>query len=314
MKRATVGLALGGLTMTMGLAACGTTTNTSTKAAALATINNKPITQAEMTNFVAGTEFMQGTKFPTTTKEKALELKAVVAQQAVNQWVMKKHLITTSAAKKQALGIVSTITKQVGSASKLTSLLKTDKLTTSTFENYLTNQVIAETGYKQVTKSVKAPTTAQEKAYYQKNKTQFQGPPKDEVSDILVKSKSLASSILKKAKAGTSFPALAKQYSIASNGSKGGSLGYLDVSGTSMSQGMYSAVASLKKGQFATYHGTKGYHVIWIQNTKSPTVQPFTTVKSQVATDLTQTKDSTVYQSFVAQLEKKDTIHYHKTS
>lgn len=313
MSRATVGLALAGLTMTMGLAACGTTTNTATKAA-LATINNKPVTQAEMTNFVAGTEFMQGTKFPTTTKEKALELKAVVAQQAVNQWVMKKHLITTSAAQKQAHGIVSTITKQVGSSAKLKSLLKTDKLTPSTFENYLTNQVIAETGYKHVTKGVKAPTTAQEQAYYQKNKTQFQGPPQDEISDILVKSNALASSILKKAKAGTSFAALAKQYSIASNGSKGGSLGYLNVSGTSMSHGMYSAVASLKKGQFATYHGTKGYHVIWVQNTKSPAVQPFSKVKTQVATDLTQTKDSTVYQSFVTHLEKKDTIHYHKTS
>lgn len=297
--------------MTTGLAACGTTSS----ASSLATINNKPVTQAEVTNFVDGTEFMQGTQFPTTKKEKALELKAVVAQEAVTQWVLQHHLTTEKAAQKQASTILTgTIEPQVGSASQLNSLLKSDHLTKSKFASYLANQVIAESAFTKTSKTVKKPTLAQEQAFYQSNKTQFTSPPEDEVSDILVKTQSLANSILKKAKSGTPFASLAKQYSIESNSKKGGSLGYLAVSGSSMSQGMYTAVQSLKKGQFATYHGTKGYHVVWVQATKASTVQPFSKVKSTVVADVTQSLDGKAYQAFVAKLEKKDAIHYGKGS
>jgi parvulin-like peptidyl-prolyl isomerase len=311
MKMSKLGLALiGAGALTAGLAGCGT--QATTTAAALATVNNAPVTHKQVTEFVNGTEFMQGTSFPSTKKEQKLELKAVVAQVAVNQWVLNHHLTTTKAAKKQAQSILtSDIEAQIGSASELSGLLKEEHLTKAELTSYLTNQVIAESAFEKAVKTVKAPTTKQEEAYYKANKSSFMNSPEDEVSDILVKSKTLAATILKEAKAGTSFASLAKEYSIASNGKKGGTLGYEDV-GTSMGEDLYTTLSSMKAGQFGSYHDSKGYYIVWLQATKPATEEAFSKVKSEISTDVSQNLDDQAYENFVKKLEKKDTIRYAK--
>lgn len=312
MKLSSPAVAAAGLALAAGLAGCGATSAAVKSSPTLATVNKSAVTQKQVSQFVDGTEFMQGTKFPASKSESKLELKAVVAQVAVEQWAMKQHLTTNKAAVKQAKSIITTdIESQVGSA-QMGSLLKAVHLTKAGLTAYLTDQVIAESAYQKVTKSVKAPTTAQEQAYYKANQTTFTNPPQDEVSQILVKSKSLAQSILSQAKSGTAFATLAKKYSIASNGKTGGSLGYKTT--TSMTAAMSTAVANLKAGQFATYHDSTGYNVIWLQAIKPTTVKPFKQVQSQIKTDVAQNLDNQAYQAFVNKLEKADKIKYTKNS
>lgn len=313
MKLRRMGLAAAGLALTTaGLAACGTTSSASAKS--LATINGHPVTQKDVTNFVEGTEFMNQERFPTTATEKKAELKAVVAQQAVNDWVLSHHLTTEKKARTEAKTILSSeIQSSIGSSAELDSLLKQDHLSQSGLVQYLTNQVIAESAFQKVSKGVKAPTTAQEKAFYVANKSQFESVPQDKIGDIVVKSNSLAQSLLKQLKSGASFATLADKYSIVAT-KNGGNLGYLDVSTSAMSEGMYSAVQGMKAGQYTTYHGTKGYHVIWLEAVKPAAVEPFAKVQSTVKTDVTQNLDDQAYQKFVTSLEKKDTVHYAKTS
>ncbi|MCY0879886.1 MAG: peptidyl-prolyl cis-trans isomerase [Firmicutes bacterium] len=297
------------------LSACGTQTTAAPEA--LATVNDQAVTAADVANFVNGTEFLQGETFATSSKEKALELKAVVAQTAVNQWALKKHLTTMAKAKSQVNNIITKVLEpEVGGASTLKSLLSSHHLTLSSLKSYLTQEVISDSAYTEVTKHVKGPTVAQEKAYYKSNRDLFATPPEDEISDILVKTSSLAQSILKKAESGVPFATLAKEYSIASNAKTGGSMGYQAVSGSSMSQGMYDTVTKMKVGQFATYHGSQGYHVVWLQATKPAGYEPFSssTVRKEIKATLLQNLDDKAYQAFVNKLEAHDKIVYHKKS
>lgn len=313
MKMSSVAMGISAVAILAGVAGCGTQSHP-TADATVATINHTTVTKSQLTNFVLGTEFMQGASFPSTTKEQKLEAKALVAQEAANQWALSHHLITQKKAQAQANTILkSQIESQTGGSSGLTSLLKSHKMTLSQFKSYLVQEVISDSAYSKAIKGVKAPTLQQEQAFYNANKSQdFTNPPQDELSDILVKTSSLANQILSQAKSGTSFATLAKKYSIASNGKKGGSLGYEAVSATSMSQGLYSAVQTMKVGQYATYKGTQGYHVIWLQATKPASVQSFASVKSEIQSQLQGQADDAAYQTWVNNLEKHDKITYAK--
>ncbi len=290
------------------IAGCGTTAS-SASPTTVATVNGASVTSNDVNIFVKGTEFIQGMTLPNTKTEKSLEVKAVVAQVTVNQWALKHHLITEKQAQAKANQfITANIESQVGGKTGLVTLLKSHQLTFGELQTYITDEMIGQSAFNKVTKNVKSPTTTQEQAYYTANKASFSNPPEDEISDILVKSQSLANTILKDAKAGQSFATLAKQYSISSTGKTGGSLGYLPVGTTSMSQGMATAVQNLKAGQYATYHGTKGYHVIWLQAVKASTVQPFSAVQAQIKQQLLQNSADALYQSWTQKLEKAQKI------
>ena len=58
----------------------------------------------------------------------------------------------------------------------------------------------------------------------------------------------------------------------------------------------------------ATYHGTKGYHVIWLQAVKASTVQPFSAVQAQIKQQLLQNSADALYQSWTQKLEKAQKI------
>lgn len=305
MIRKNMGMAIGAVGLMTVIAGCGT----GTKAASgtpVATVQNVPITKAQLANFVSMTEFFQGTTLPNTAQEKSLEVKALVQQTAVNQWALAHHLITQKKATAQAKSIISSqIEAQVGGAKGLTTLLKSKKLTMGTLDTYVSDQMITQSAFTYATKSVKSPTTAQEQSYYNQNKSSFANPPQDEINDIVVKTKTQAQSILSQLSHGGNFAQLAKKDSTSSTAKSGGSLGYLPVSTTGgMSQGMYTAVQSMKPGQYQTYQGSQGYHVIELVATKAATTSAFSSVQSQIKqTLLTQAQD-TAYQAFAKKIQK----------
>jgi peptidyl-prolyl cis-trans isomerase C len=305
MKRKQLGMAIGAVGLMTVVAGCGTTVK-SASSTPVATVQNVPITSAQLANFVSMTEFFQGQPLPTTAQEKSLEVKALVQQTAVNQWALAHHLITQKKAASQAKSIISSqIESQVGGAKGLTSLLKSKKLSMGTLDTYVTDQMITQSAFTYATKSVKAPSTAQEQAYYNQNKSTFANPPQDEINDIVVKTQTQAKSILNQLLHGANFAQLAKKDSTASTAKSGGSLGYLPVSPTGgMSQGMYTAVQSMKPGQYTTYHGSQGYHVIQLVATKPASTQAFSAVQSQIKQSLLTQSQDAAYQAFAAKIQK----------
>ncbi len=311
MKAMTLGLMAAG--MTAAVAGCGT--NASSPAAQdVATVQKQPVTTAQLTNFVAMTEFFQGSTLPNNKQEKALEVKALVQQTAVNQWALAHHLITMKSASNQASKLIKTqIESQVGGAKGLDQLLKSKHLAFSTLQTYVTQQMVTQSAFTYATKKVKAPTTAAEEQYYNKNKVQFTNPQQDEINDIVVKTQATANNLLSELQHGANFAQLAQKNSISSTAKSGGNLGYLPVSPQGgMSLPMYEAVLSMKVGQYKIYHGSQGYHVIELQATKPSTVTPFSQVQSQVKSLLLQQSQDNVYQAFANKVEKSMKITINK--
>lgn len=310
-KLKNVALGLGLSAIMTGAAGCGLFSSNSS-ASALATVNGHAITQTTLNNFVAMTELFNGSTLPNTAKEKYLEVQGLAQQTAVNDWALAHHLITVKSATAQANNIISAqLESQVGGAKGLASLLKTKHLTMTVLTNYLTQQMISQSAYQYATKGVKKPTLAAEQAYYQKNASQFKSPPEAEVSDIVVKTQAEATTVVGLLNKGTAFSTLAKKYSILPSEVKsGGNLGWLAETTTgTMSPAMYQTLQGMKPGQFTTYQGSQGFHVIRLVAVKPGSLSKFSAVQSQVSSDVLQQNQFNVYKTWANHVEKTEHTH-----
>ena len=107
-------------------------------------------------------------------------------------------------------------------------------------------------------------------------------PPEFKARHILVDDKALADAIIQKLQAGGDFAALAKQYSKDSTAANGGDLGWFNAQ--TMVKPFSEAVAKLEKGKFSTapVQTQFGWHVILLDDTRTPTLPPFDQVKDRV--------------------------------
>lgn len=307
-KLKNVALGLGLSAVMAGAAGCGLFTGNSS-ASALATVNGHPITQTALNNFVALTELFNGSTLPNTAKEKYLEVQGLAQQTAVNDWALAHHLVTIKTATAEAKNIISAqLESQVGGVKGLDSLLKTKHLTLPVLTNYLTQQMISQSAYQYATKGVKKPTLAQEQSYYKQNASQFKSPPQAEVSDIVVKTQAEATQVVGLLNKGTAFSTLAKKYSIVPAEVKsGGNLGWLAETTTgTMSPAMYQTLQGMKPGQFTTYQGSQGFHVIRLVAVKPGTQSPFSAVQSQVSSDVLQQNQFNAYKAWANRIVKTE--------
>ena len=111
---------------------------------------------------------------------------------------------------------------------------------------------------------------------------------------ILVDTKEKAEAIIKQLEAGADFAKLAAQDSKDPSGKNGGDLGWFNPQ--SMVKPFADAVAALKKGEITKQpvQTQYGWHVIQLEDTRSPNVPAFDDVKQQVET-LTQRKKLQAY-------------------
>ncbi len=108
---------------------------------------------------------------------------------------------------------IANIAKQHGGMKSFEGQLKAQGLTMAEAQAEVKVTLIANKIHDKVTKGATV-STADEQAYYQAHVAQYTVPSTRSVAYILVKSKSLASSILQKLHQGQSFASLAKKYSV----------------------------------------------------------------------------------------------------
>ncbi len=157
------------------------------------------------------------------------------------------------------------------------SLLSTQILAEAATEKYIKSHPVSET-------EVKAEYDAQIAHIPMEYKAQH----------ILVDTKEQAEAIIKQLDAGADFAKLAAKDSKDPSGKKGGDLGWFSLQ--SMVKPFADAVAALKKGETTQQpvQTQYGWHVIRLEDTRTPTVPAFDDVKQQVET-LTQRKKLQAY-------------------
>ncbi len=304
---------LGVLCLVGGAAqACGTASSTShTSAKPLAEINGKPLTKQEWQLAVHATDLLQGVTMSTSKSAEKQQVKELASEIAVEHWALKHHVVTVKTAQKNAqLFVKENVETALGGKAKTVAALKKQHLTLASLTHFMVQQMELDAAFSAETKNVKPVTTAEAKAYYNTHKSQFVTPPQDEMRMILVKTKPLAKKIESELQHGGSWTKLAKEYSIdPGSKNKGGEYGWVDTGAASnFVKPFYQEMDKLKPGQMGIAHTQYGYHVIQVQATRPASTQAFSAVKSQVTSNLTQQKQSQVFQTFSNKVAKESHV------
>jgi foldase protein PrsA len=144
------------------------------------------------------------------------------------------------------------------------------------------------------------------KAYYDKNKSQFKQTAAKRVSQILVaaKDKALADSLSSQLKAGASFAALAKKYSIDKGSAvNGGDLGWPTTPYVPEFQAAVDKLTTIGQMSLAV-KSTYGWHIIKLDATRAAEQKTLAQATDQIKQILIQQRKADAYQAFVAKLRK----------
>jgi peptidyl-prolyl cis-trans isomerase C len=162
-------------------------------------------------------------------------------------------------------------------------------------------------------------TDAEAKAFYDQNPARFKRDETVRASHILVKvepnadeatkkqARAKIDGILKRAKAGEDFGALAKQNSDDGSASVGGDLNYFPKQ--QMVPEFSNAAFALKTGEISDVVTTQfGYHIIKLTDRKPAGAVPLAEVNDRVKQFLTEQKKQQQAQAFIAQAREKSKI------
>jgi peptidyl-prolyl cis-trans isomerase C len=163
------------------------------------------------------------------------------------------------------------------------------------------------------------PSDAQAREFYDKNPDKFKQDAAvrashiliavDEKADAAAKKKALAEaqSVLKQAKGGADFAALAKKYSKDGSASEGGDLNFFPKG--QMVPAFDEAAFKLKPGEISDIVTTQfGYHIIKVTDTRPPSVVPFEQVNAKIKEYLTQQNKQEKAQAVIEALKQKSKI------
>jgi peptidyl-prolyl cis-trans isomerase C len=154
------------------------------------------------------------------------------------------------------------------------------------------------------TKDVPAPTDAEAKDFYEKNKDQFRSPESVHLRHILVKTDKEANDILAKLKKGGDFADLAGKHSICPSRSRGGDLDWL--SRGRLVKEIEDVAFSMNKGEVTGPVQTKfGFHVVYLEDKKPERVNSFDEVKDYILEQIGFRKQQEYYQKLSDELRKK---------
>jgi foldase protein PrsA len=310
---------LGSLLLVALLAACGGGGSSGpVPADAIAQVDSAPITKASFTALmsVACARYKaQGQPCPKvgTPTYSSLRDSAVtfLVQQEELAQEAKKLGVTVSQKdiEKQVEQIKKTYYQ--GDEKKFEDALKKDDITLQQLEQYeLRPNLLGQKLQAKVTADAKVSDEAAQK-YYNANKTSFATPKTREVRHILVNDKGLADQIETKLKNGSSFAALAKQYSkdkgSAAQGGKlcvahGGSSGACSQTVPPFDK----AAFSLKTNEISQpVKSVYGYHIIQALGAVKPAhTQTFEEVKAQIEANLASQQKQTAWQAWLAKMAK----------
>jgi foldase protein PrsA len=204
------------LALVVSLAACGG--GGSVPGDSVALVNGQKITLAQFNAlFQQAVNQLKSAHQPAPTsgstqwtQMRAQVLAYLVRVAELEQQAKKENL---SVSQSDVTKYLDNVAKGHGGMKKFTEQLKAQGLTIpeARAEVYVT--LVAQKIHDKITKGATV-TTAEEQTYYQAHVAQYTVPETRNVAYILVKSKSLASSVLQKLHHGSTFAAMAQKYSI----------------------------------------------------------------------------------------------------
>ncbi|HWQ40798.1 MAG TPA: peptidylprolyl isomerase [Desulfosporosinus sp.] len=251
----------------------------------------------------------QGMKFDTDQGKEALPqiksqlLDRMIEGKLIAQEVKNQKLNPEDATVKAQEEVIK---KNIGDATRFQDTLNQQGMTESELKNFLAV-------YSKITADVKAPSDADVKAFFDKNKDNYSQPESVTAHHILLKTEDEAKAIIAQLKAGADFIQLAKDKSIEPGAKESG--------GDLQTFTKGKMVPEFETAAFAQKVGTIsevpvktefGYHVIRIDAHTAAVAADYAKAKPQVEQDALNSAKDAKFQTFFDDMRKKAKVEYSK--
>jgi parvulin-like peptidyl-prolyl isomerase len=307
------------LTLALVAPACGEDeAPKSVPAGAIAVVGDKEIPRAEFDRLIkqAQTSYKaQGQEFPQTGSPEYNNLKDAIVRNLVEraEFELEAEELGIKVGDADVEKRLDELKQQFfqGSEKKYRKEIAKQGLTDAQVREEIRARIVSEKLFESVTSTVKV-TQAEIKAYYDKNKAQFQQAESREVRHILVKTEARATEIYDQLRAGANFAALAKKFSEDdTSAAQGGK--YTAVRGQSVAP-FDKFVFAAETGDLSQPIKTQfGWHVIEVlSDIKPKSVTPLAQVQQSIRDTLLREKQNEAMRAWVNDLKKKyeDEIAY----
>jgi len=283
----------------------------------LARVNGQPVTRTDFERLIKNVEMGRGP----IPAEKRDEVMRAALDQLITYTVLKQEAATRklAVADTDVDAQVAEMQKQFPSEAEFTKALAARNTTVA----QLKADARADMGINKMMEAevagAAAATDADAKDFYDKNPDKFKQPESIRASHILVMAgkeadepakkaaRTKIDGVLKRARAGEDFAALAKENSQDGSAAQGGDLGFFPHG--QMVPEFDQAAFALKPGEISEVVTTQfGYHIIKLTEKKDASMVPFETVKPRVLEFLTNQKKQERVNSFIDEAKKRAKI------
>lgn len=283
----------------------------------LARVNGEAVTKADFEKFINQMEMNAGSAVPADRRNE-------IYRNALDRLVELK-LLTQETKSRGVKGNEQEVTAQIQSLrgrfpseEEFNKALAAQNLTADKLRDEMLTQSGVKTMMEAETTGAPAVTDADVKDFYDKNPDQFKKPEQVRASHILFttagsdeaakkKARASAEAVLKQARSGKDFAALAKQHSTDGSASQGGDLGFFEKE--RMVPEFSAAAFALQPGQISDLVESQfGYHIIKVTDRKPSEAIALDEVSPQVKQFLTQQRQQERGKAFVKRLRDKAKI------
>lgn len=221
-----------------------------------------------------------------------------------------RHLYTTPEGRKKTLEYVVNIYVLAGEAERQ-GLDKKPEV--ANLLQFTRRDLLARLYLDQMTKDLPAPTDAEAKDNYEKNKSQYSTPESVHLHHILVASEKEAKDVLDRLKKGEKFSDVASQVSICPSKIKGGNLEWLPKG--SLVPEIEEVAFSMKEGQVTGPVKSKfGYHVLLLEEKRGPQENSFDQVKEYIMEQLRFQKQQEQYEKLADSLKRQMNVQVNENA
>jgi parvulin-like peptidyl-prolyl isomerase len=307
------------LTIALVAPACGSDDGPGTApAGSVAVVGDKEIPKSEFDRIIGQAEKSyeaQGQEFPKTGSPEYNNLRDSIVRSLVEraEFELEAEEMDIEIADEEIEKRLDELKQQFfeGDDEKYRKEIAKQGLTDEQVREEIRARLISEKLFEAVTGTVKV-TDADIKAYYDKNKAQFEQPESREVRHILVKTEARADDIHARLEGGDDFAKLAAQYSQDSSSAKKGGK-YTAVKGASVPP-FDKFVFAADTGDLSEPVKTEfGWHVIEVlSDVKPKSVTPLKEVEQSIRDTLLREKQNEAMRKWVNDLDEKyaDQIAY----
>lgn len=196
----------------------------------------------------------------------------------------------------------------IASDAELQEQLRREGMTLSDLRRNIERQVLRRQVLQRELESRMAVTEAEARAEYQRRKADYERPPTVTLREVVVKGegdevRARAEELVRRARAGEDFAALARAHSSAASAAAGGELG--QVSRTDLAPDLGRVVFALPRGGITDpLPVEKGLRILKVEERSEGAVVPFEDVKAEITRKLAQERAATEYQAYMEGLRK----------